>query len=64
MPVYNSKHEEIWEIVKCPLVLMVRVKGRYMPRNNVTFLDKFTLKDVAYVFKSGMWYTGTGERGH
>ena len=37
VPVYNSKHEEIWEVIKCPLVVLVRVKGRCRPRNRYIF---------------------------
>lgn len=64
VPVYNTNHEEIWDVVKCPLVLLVKVKGRYRPRNNIKISDKFPINDVAYVFKSGMLFTETGERGH
>ncbi len=60
----NTTHTETWEVVKCPKVLLIKVKGRERPKDNIKFAENFTLKGVSYVFQSAMLYTGSGQRGH
>ena len=61
---YFTEHIETAELIDVPDVLHVKVKDRFRQRNCIIISEEFFLNGIEYMLKSGMLYTGTGDRGH
>ena len=61
---YFTEHTETVQLTELPVVLHVKVKDRFRQRPSIDISEKFLLNGMEYLLKSGMLYTGTGERGH
>ena len=59
-----SVHENTFEILEAPDVLHVKVKARQAMSNTILVSETFKLNGLRYLFKSGMFYSGSRDGGH
>ena len=61
---YYTEHNETFAIIGTPDILHIKVRDRSRANHTIVMSERFSLCGVEYAFKSGMLYTGSGNKGH